>query len=353
MLRSWLFNLKKFSRQSLVLTALLFISLNGMAESVNTTAADRSATQAASSSVGTLGVNSAPAAVAGQKGSSARASQSGRTRARGRASYRQTRTHGVGHYRPHHTYYYGYYGYPFFSGSFYWGWPYYGWYGPYWYGYPRYYGPPNYDYRAGAIDLNVKPKKTKVYLNGKYIGKATEFDGWPGYLVLREGTYELIFFLDGHKTERREFKVEAGTVLRTRFELQPGDSTPPEAISNPPKVRDRGTEDERFSPPPPRERYNRDSGANSVDLNEGGYDLRGEPARLDFSIVPDDASVYLDGKFLGTGRELNRLKKPLLVDDGNHLVEVVRPGYRGKTLTVEVAKGGTETIKVDLSDQKE
>ena len=77
-----------------------------------------------------------------------------------------------------------------------WGWPYYGpYYGPVY----RHYGP--YDSRPpvwAAIDADVSPEEARVYLDGKYIGIADDFDGYPDYLYLRRGHYRLEFKLDGY-----------------------------------------------------------------------------------------------------------------------------------------------------------
>ena len=103
--------------------------------------------------------------------------------------------------------------------------------------YPRFYGPSGYSLRGvashklGALDLNVKPKNTKVYLNGRHIGKADKFDGAPRFLWLKEGTYELIFYSEGYKTVRKEFTIEAGTRINVKQRLQSGESAPPEAVN--------------------------------------------------------------------------------------------------------------------------
>ena len=52
----------------------------------------------------------------------------------------------------------------------------------------------------GALDLNIKPKKTAVYVDGKYVGVASDFDGSPGYLWLKKGTHQLVFHKDGYRT---------------------------------------------------------------------------------------------------------------------------------------------------------
>ena len=82
-----------------------------------------------------------------------------------------------------------------------------------------------------------------------------------------------------------------------------------------------------------------------------GLDARGEPARVHLEIAPEDASVYLDGRFIGTGRELARLRSGLIVDAGLHTIEVVRPGYEPTERSIEVEPGGEERIDVELEER--
>ena len=84
----------------------------------------------------------------------------------------------------------------------------------------------------GALDLNVKPKDTQVYLNGKYIGVTDNFDGVPRALWLKEGTYEIIFHLDGYSTVVREFTIQPGAVIDVKQRLSPGASVPPGELTS-------------------------------------------------------------------------------------------------------------------------
>ena len=84
----------------------------------------------------------------------------------------------------------------------------------------------------GALDLNVKPKNTQVYLNGKYIGVTDNFDGVPRALWLKEGTYEIIFYLDGYATVVREFTIRSGVVIDVKQRLSPGASVPPGELTS-------------------------------------------------------------------------------------------------------------------------
>ncbi len=144
-----------------------------------------------------------------------------------------------GHHRYHGYGHYGLYGYG--------GYGHYGYYGhhsPYGHGYygnysPRFYGPDGNLYRGvgtvgdlGGLDLNVKPKNTQVYLNGNYIGVTGRFDGFPDYLWLKEGTYELVFYNEGHLTVVQEFAIHSGAVIDVNLRLVPGQSVLPEELTS-------------------------------------------------------------------------------------------------------------------------
>jgi PEGA domain-containing protein len=73
-------------------------------------------------------------------------------------------------------------------------------------------------------------------------------------------------------------------------------------------------------------------------------DARAEGAALRLTVVPDDASVWIDGAFRGAARDLVRL--PLR--PGRHEVEVVRPGFRTAAREIEVHAGTTASLRIEL-----
>ena len=44
---------------------------------------------------------------------------------------------------------------------------------------------------AGAIDFDVKPNKSEVYVDGVRIGVADSFDGWPDAFHTRSGKHKI------------------------------------------------------------------------------------------------------------------------------------------------------------------
>jgi hypothetical protein len=279
-----------------------------------------------------------------------------------------------------------------------WWWGYYGrWYGGYWgsiywghYGWPWYYpyypGPygygPNYghyprrgwDGDLGALDLDVSPAKTEVYLDGEYIGRVDAYDGFPQYLWLEAGTYDLVLFREGYRTIARQVTVRKGVILQIDHELEPGESVRPENLAaTSHEVRDRrlryerearrragaGEDDEEYEERRAEAEAEREDDEDDADEpgaaigDDDGRDRRrseprGVPGRLRLEIRPEDASVYLDGRFLGTGSELARLHSGLLVDRGEHRLAVVRPGYRQRELEFTVDPGEDLELEVEL-----
>ena len=141
-------------------------------------------------------------------------------------------------YHGHHAYYgYRSYGHHGYGHRGYYGHHDYGYHGYYSHYSPNFYGPDGVRYRTvgqdgnlGAIDINVKPKNTQVYLNGNYIGVTGKFDGFPNYLWLEEGTYELTFYNEGYLSVVQEFAIHGGAVIDAKLRLVPGRSVPPEEL---------------------------------------------------------------------------------------------------------------------------
>jgi hypothetical protein len=245
--------------------------------------------------------------------------------------------YGGGHGRHHYPHHYGcphgfwgygyYWPYSRFYRS-YWGYPFYPW-GMVWY--PAY----SHDSRAGGLDLSVKPKKAEVWVDGDYVGRAAKFDGFPGHLWLEAGSHELVFYYEGRRTVVREVNVRPGGARRLAVDMQKGESTPVAAI-----FADR--EAARLAAVEPAEH------GESVGGRQPAVDLRGEPGRFSLEVVPRDAAVYLDGRFLGSGEDLSRLHSRMMVGPGAHLIEVQRPGYESETLEFSVDSGGEKDLQIEL-----
>jgi hypothetical protein len=214
------------------------------------------------------------------------------------------------------------------------------------------------------VDVEVKPDSAEVFLDGTYIGKADDFDGYPDYLYLLPGKYKLELRHPIYQPVQIDLEVVRGQKVEVSRELKllPGkgklDSFDPP---------DRGTPlgrvfGPRATPVDPRQPQERKSPAWQTDGGDYGVDAQLDPGdepkpvpvprrssrpRVSWNVGPGDASVYLDDRFVGTADELNA-GKGTRVDPGPHTVTVVRPGFKTKTFDIEARSATTLKIAVEL-----
>jgi PEGA domain len=286
----------------------------------------------------------------GSGGSSARGAEARHPRAgtgyyyRGRSYYRSyPRYYGYGYggyyaYDPY-LYYYGYS--PYYDYA-----PYYG--GGYYYSRPY---EPAYGYSnaQGAVRLLVEPDKTKVYVDGYYSGTVDDYDGLFQRLYLPMGKHEIVLRLEGYESQRLKVYVSPGETLKIRHEMEKGsgDSTreivagDPSIEKYPPRLRSDDADDDRSA-----DEADDDSAEDAPPAHMATRqpDRAGADATLRLTVVPDDASIYVDGRFYGTARDARRVE----VAPGKHKIEAVRPGYRTFEKDVEVAADDTANLDVTL-----
>jgi hypothetical protein len=75
----------------------------------------------------------------------------------------------------------------------------------------------------------------------------------------------------------------------------------------------------------------------------------GGNGRLRIRVEPDDASVYLDGRFVGTGADLASNEDGLVLAPGRHQVAVIRPGHRAEERIFDAVAGRNVELTVTLS----
>ncbi|HET9482119.1 MAG TPA: PEGA domain-containing protein [Candidatus Polarisedimenticolia bacterium] len=204
--------------------------------------------------------------------------------------------------------------------------PYY--YGPYVWGHPApwyYDGGPRYIREIAYLDTDIAPEEAEVYLDGEYVGIADDFDGFPAYLTLEPGAHTIHFKAEGRRTVKRSIKVPRGAVLGLEFTLPEGvdDAEESAEIVVPPA-----------DPDSPEEYAEEPAGE--------------EPGFIRLKILPDDASVYIDGELSGSAAQMTRLHGELRLSSGRHRIDVVRPGYRPVKREIELGSGDRVTVEITL-----
>jgi hypothetical protein len=295
-----------------------------------------------------------------------------------------------------------------------------GFYGPWWgwgWGYPGYYGygygPYGY-YGAGygygqdgnwaSVKTDVDPEEARVYLDGKYIGAADDFDGWPDKLYLRPGHYRLEFRLSGYEPKVLDVEAHAGQELKVEDKLHHGgpavstQADPPRLEGNVQRFfgkrgnRDRRQDGRGYDRQDYRDRNSYSTpededmtdgayeGNDSVDRDEAPAQVAPPPAprpaapstdswrsgrrpadasvsarpesrrdrgRLKIVAEPSDAVVYVDDRFVGSADEITSMDRGIVVAPGKHTITVSRPGYRD--MSREVTVDATKTVTVEMS----
>lgn len=250
--------------------------------------------------------------------------------ASGRATYGYTGSYSGWGYAPYYYPYGSWYYDPWWSFGFSVGWPYY-------YPYPGCWAdacgalPVGTTSVPAAVETAVTPKKANLFLDGEAIGQARDFNGTWDVLPVNPGNRVLRFEAEGYKTLEVRLDARPGRRYRIHEALEPGEGMDPRSDASTAEVEeDESVAAPAFQAPPP---------------TSGGI-ARG---LLHIRVRPDDAVIYLDGKFLGSAEELSRLHGALPVAAGEHRVEVVRPGFTNETVLVDVATGQPATVDMELS----
>ena len=281
-----------------------------------------------------------------------------------------------------------------FRGGWGWGWGWGGWgWGASWgypaYGYP-YYGYP-YGYGNGygngrvsfaRVKTDVDPEEARLSLDGKLIGTADDFDGYPDYLYLGKGHYKLEFVLDGYETKVIELDAEPGTTVRIDSKMSkiPGAKqygsygdvkveggirrffVKRNSAAAPPESNDVRPYSYPESYPPPSGGRDQNGDVQKApaqnwrenppprpESSQSAYPpTRSDKSRLSLVVSPPDAAVYIDDRFVGTAEELGSLPTGLAVSAGKHTVTVSRPGFQDQSMDVQIEPGATQKVEISL-----
>jgi len=269
-----------------------------------------------------------------------------------------------------------------------WGGPGWGWGWGWGWGYPAYGYPYGYGYGYGGanqwarVKTDVEPEEAWLYLDGRLIGTADDFDGFPDFLYLGRGHYRLEFRLPGFETKTVDIDAQPGQALRINDHLQKISGAKEYGTYDSPKIeggiqrfwaKRRPARQGGYGSTVPSNEDGEDEPANAPGQappsgprgNEGDWrgappsgDVRQEPphspsydsrSHLKLHIQPADAAVYIDDRFVGTAGEVNSLERGIPVSPGKHTVMVSRPGYKDRSIDVEVGSGASEPVSLTLT----
>jgi len=170
-----------------------------------------------------------------------------------------------------------------------------------------------------AIDVNIQPKDAEISLDGVVVGTADQFDGFPRFLVVNPGTHEVQARKTGFHTYRVTVRVAPGQQVNLN------------------KIMERGRDVAPVSPP--------------AETRPSPSVQMAAPLKVNFEINNPDATVYVDGVFVGTAREISRLHGPLVIDRSAKRITVVTANNKKVFFVSDLLKGswdGVIQLKVDM-----
>jgi hypothetical protein len=208
---------------------------------------------------------------------------------------------------------------------------------------------PQYLNADASVRLEVKPREAQVFVDGYYAGLVDDFDGMFQRLRTQPGQHDITLYLDGFRTVHQRVLLMPDKTLDIKLRMEPlGPGEINEARPIPPPQEEpapgvqspfpggRGGRPGQIPPgspsPPPQ-------GSNGPEAQAG-------TGRLSLDLQPADAEVLLDGQPLS----IPRGQGPLVVDvsEGQHSIQVRKPGYVGYLTEVEIRRGEMSTLNIAL-----
>jgi hypothetical protein len=193
----------------------------------------------------------------------------------------------------------------------------------------------------GFVDLTVTPLDSQVWVDGEYVGIASHFSGDPKYLKLMSGSHTVLLAREGFVPQRFAVTVEANRIITLDVGLLSvggGSQVAESSVSAPPGRVDDASAISPSNTVPATE----EPPTYQLDLDKTGY--------LALTVVPSDASLYIDDEPYGVVAEYNG-DQSIVLRAGPHKIQIVRPGYLSNIQTVEIVADTTQTTSINLTKE--
>jgi hypothetical protein len=221
-----------------------------------------------------------------------------------------------------------------------------------------------YGYRYAAPDasvkFDVKPKDAAVYVDGYYAGLVDDYDGAFQRLRTAPGGHEITLFLEGYRTytERVYLSADNTVKLQHRMEKLAGG----EASARPPAPQSpqyQTGQPEDGQQPLPRGPVGRRGGPRTFPPGPPDNfppqppgpgerpDTNTTRGTLALTVQPGDAEVLVDGTPWRDGGD----RLTIDLSEGRHNIQIRKPGFVGYLTDVQIRRGETTNLDVQLKTQ--
>lgn len=205
-----------------------------------------------------------------------------------------------------------------------------------------------------SVRLDVTPRDAEVYVDGYYAGIVDDFDGMLQRLRVEPGQHEITLYHDGYRAVHQRVYLARDRTFKIRQQMEKlpaGEAGEPRPIPAPlpagaqPPLPLPLPRDGRRTPPnlPPPNAPPMGNVGNSSPAAQPGT------GRLTLQLQPADANVLIDGQPWPAPQGQDTVVLDL--SEGRHVIQVRKPGYVGYLTEVEVRRGETTTVNVNLRTQ--
>jgi hypothetical protein len=228
-----------------------------------------------------------------------------------------------------------------------------------------------YRYRYAAPDasvrFDVKPKETAVYVDGYYAGLVDDYDGAFQRLRTAPGGHELTLYLEGYRTYSERIYLSADNTFKIRHRMEKlagGEVAERPPAPQPPPEFQPGQSDQGEQPPPFRGPVGRrgprgpgfppNGPDNAPPPAQGGPDSAGRAdvnsarGTLALSLQPADAEILVDGT---PWRSDGGDRQSIDLSEGRHNIQIRKSGFVGYLTDVQIRRGETTALDVQLKTQ--
>ncbi len=218
------------------------------------------------------------------------------------------------------------------------------------------YGAYRYSQPESNLRVNVKPKDASVYVDGYFAGKVEEFDGRFQRLHVLPGEHEITIYLEGYRSLKQRLYLSPNSTRTIDGALERRAAGEPEEPQPTPDTRD--MDRDRVGPPdegermPPRAPMPRRGGPDQPPPPSTRRAPRPDPdgparlAALSIRVQPAGSVIRIDGERWDGPSGDERLI--VQVPEGRHVIEVDRDGYEHFTTEIELRRGETTPITINL-----
>jgi hypothetical protein len=223
-------------------------------------------------------------------------------------------------------------------------------------GYPYPYPPYRYAVRDSAVRFDVKPTQTAVYLDGYYAGVVDDYDGVFQRMYTVPGGHEITLYLEGYRTYTERVYLSPDNTFKFHHRMEkllPGESAErPPAPQPPPQIEGQGPQGQGVPPPGRVGRRGLPPNYPRVPPGppqpQGAAPVEGEHGTLSLSVRPNDAEVLVDG---APWREASQDRLLIELPEGRHNIQIRKAGFVGYLTDVQIRRGETTNLDVQLKTQ--